>query len=117
MSEYARLQVAIKGEVCICRFVDQRLFGDLSVQAIRELEDLVNQGGHRVLLLNLSSVVHISSEMLAKLIVLSRDLAKKGGKLCLFEVPADLRQLFTVTRLDRVFDIRDTEGDALAGLQ
>ena len=36
-----------------------------------------------------------------------------GGVLRLCELKADIREVFVITRLEKVFDIRKTEADAL----
>jgi anti-sigma B factor antagonist len=69
------------------------------------------------LLLSLCSVDFLSSAALGKLITLDKKTMARGGALKLSNVCPDLSQVFSVTRLDRLFDIEKDEADALASFQ
>ena len=67
---------------------------------------------HR-LLLNFRGVERLSSAMLARLVTLHRRMQSKGEKLKLCGISSHLRLIFATTKLDRLFDILDTESGAV----
>lgn len=114
MADFAHLDVRQHGDVWLAKPLDSQLTGELPVMVGEELLALAAQTDCLKLLVNLSCVTQMSSEMFGKLIMLSRRMGQKKGHLKLCEVAADIRQILIDTRLERVFDIRDTETAALA---
>jgi anti-sigma B factor antagonist len=105
------------GEVTVVRLVDRRLMDEPSVQELaRELFRLVDVEKRGSLLLNFSAVDYLSSGVLGKLITLEKKLRAAGGKLTLTNLRPEIREVFAMTRLDQLFDIRDDEVEALAAL-
>ena len=66
------------------------------------------------LVLNFSSVDFLSSAALGKLITLDKKMKAKSGKLKLCNIRPEIYEVFAITRLNRLFDIKDEEADALA---
>ena len=66
------------------------------------------------LLLNFSTVDFLSSAALGKLITLDKKMKAHGGTLKLSNIRPEIYEVFTITRLNRLFDIKDDEADALA---
>jgi anti-sigma B factor antagonist len=58
------------------------------------------------LTLDLSAVEFLSSMALTRFIRLDRDLRASGGRLSLVNVRPDVFQVFTVSRLDTLLDVR-----------
>jgi anti-sigma B factor antagonist len=101
-------------DVTVVRLMDTRA-------AVIELLDLLDNaiddvaGGR--LVLNLGGIQQVSSATLGKLIKLRGRAEALHGKLKLCGVHPDLRQVFRITGLDRLFDIHDTEDEALASFR
>ena len=116
MAEYRRLYLSEVGDVTIVRFRDQKIIEDINIQELgKELVRLV-EGDHRAkLLLNFSSVDFLSSAALGKLITLEKKVRARGGVLKLTNIRPEIYEVFAITRLNRLFDIKDDEADALAG--
>ena len=53
---------------------------------------------------------------LGELIRLHKRLAESGGELCLADIDPRIYELFSITRLDRLFRIFDREEEAVAAL-
>jgi len=64
-------------------------------------------------LLNFEGVDFLSSAALNKLILMDKKVKQVGGVLRLCNLKAEILEVFTITRLTRVFDIRKSEADAL----
>ncbi len=115
MPGHRRLEVSEVGDVTVVRFVDRRILDEGNIQEIgTELFDLVEAQQREKLLLNFSTVDFLSSAALGKLIVLDKKVKANGGGLKLSNIRPDILEVFMITRLDRVFDIKDDEADALA---
>ena len=63
--------------------------------------------------MNFSAVDFLSSA-LGKLITLDEKMKAHGGTLKLSNIRPEIFEVFTITRLNRLFDIKDDEADALA---
>jgi anti-sigma B factor antagonist len=99
------------GDVVAVRLTDNRV-------AVMELLDLldnaVEEGAVSRLLLDFARIQQVSSAALGKLVKLMSHAQAVRGRLKLCGLHPDLRQVFKITRLDRVFDIYETEAEALA---
>ena len=78
-----------------------------------QLYSLVEDEGHKQLLLNFGNVQYLSSAALGKLINLKKKVNAAKGKLKLCCIHPDLLEVFKITRLDQVFEIYDEEQQAL----
>jgi anti-sigma B factor antagonist len=113
-----RLDVSEVGDVTVVRLRDQRITEDRKIdQWAQELYDLVEGDDRKKLLVSLCSVDFLSSAALGKLITLDKKATARGGVLKLSNICPHLSQLFSVTRLDRLFDIEKDEAHALAAFQ
>lgn len=75
--------------------------------------DAVEQGA-RLVVVDFSTSGYIDSSGLGALVSLSRRLRETGGDLRLVGLNEDLRSLFELTRLDALFPLYASRGDALA---
>jgi anti-sigma B factor antagonist len=108
------LEVEEKNGVWVVRFVYPDLLQDETIDCIREqIRDLIQRGGCRRLVLHFGAVQRVSSHMLGELVVLLKRMLASGGCLVLSNFAPELRDTFTLLRLDRIFTIRDTEEDAV----
>jgi stage II sporulation protein AA (anti-sigma F factor antagonist) len=79
----------------------------------QELNHLVEKKDRRIIVLDLSKVVHLSSHALSILLVLRKKIEDVKGALVLCGVSKDLKKLFKVTSLHKIFTFADTEEDGL----
>ncbi len=115
MAAYRRLDVNEVGDVTVVHFRDQKIIEDLGIQELgQELFQLVELGNCRKIVLNFSAVDFLSSAALGKLITLDKKMKGKAGKLKLCNIRPEIYEVFAITRLNRLFDIKDEEADALA---
>lgn len=115
MAGYRRLEVTEVGDVSVVRFRDQKILDDLNIQELgRELAQLVEVEGRTRVLLNFSAVEFLSSAALGKLITLDKKVKAVNGTLKLCHIQPEIYEVFAITKLNRLFDIRETEADALA---
>jgi anti-sigma B factor antagonist len=115
MAGHRRLVVSDVGDVTVVKFVDRKILDEANIQELgQELFQLVEDDGRKSLLLNFSSVEFLSSAALGKLITLDRKVKAHSGKLKLSNIRPEIYEVFAITKLNKLFDIKDDEADALA---
>jgi len=115
MAGYRRLEVSEVGDVTVVRFRDQKIIEDINIQELgQELFQLVEVENRKKLLLNFSSVDFLSSAALGKLITLDKKVKAAAGVLKFSNIRPEIFEVFAITKLNRLFDIRTDEADALA---
>ena len=86
----------------------------LVIDASGPLYGLVDEGGHRKLLLDFAEVRFLSSAALGVLMTLKRKVDAAGGQLKLCHLAHDLLELFRLTRMQELFAIHGDDREALA---
>ena len=115
MATQRHLHVSEAGDVTVVRFVDRKILDEANIQELgQELFDLVEQEQRSKLLLNFSTVEFLSSAALGKLITLDKKMKAHRGKLRLSNIRPEIYEVFAITQLNKLFDIKDDEADALA---
>ncbi len=117
MTEYRRLSIKEVGEVTVARFRDWRIEDSNITEVEEELFRLVDADGCHKLLLNFATVDFLSSAGLGRLLALDQKAKKNGCVVKLSDIRPEIQQILAITKLDRLFDIKDTEVDALASFQ
>src|SRR5208337_2127833 len=103
--------------VTVVRFTDSCLrdpWGEIR-EVGEELQRLVEEGRNH-LLLNFCDVEFMSSAMLGVLQILRKKLLASNGTLTLTNIRPDIFPLFTIPKLDKLFDIRDEQAGALPSI-
>ncbi len=118
MTARDRIVVAEQGIISIVRFVDKKIVDSANIEQLgEELNSLVLQDKREAILLNFEGVDFLSSAALNKLISLNNKVKSVQGRLKFCNVKADILEVFSITKLDRLFDIRKNESDALAAFR
>ena len=96
--------------VTIATFVNPKIVLD-----VREpLYDLVETKGNRRIVLNFENVRFLSSAPIGVLIYFKKKVEAVGGTVRFCCVDPDILDVFRITSVDQLFDIYDSEADALA---
>ena len=107
--------VVTRGGVAVVSFLDFSVLDRAQIDKIGdELVGLVEDQGRKKILINFESVDYLSSTVLGKLIALHKRVAANKGKLKLCGIKASIREVFEITKLDKVFDIYEDEDAAMA---
>jgi anti-sigma B factor antagonist len=110
------IQVVERDGVTIARVRLEAILNEAQVRAFGQaLLALADVPGRRVIL-NFLGLQHLTSLALGGLIRLHKRLAESGGELCLADIDPRIYELFSITRLDRLFRIFDREEEAVAAL-
>jgi anti-sigma B factor antagonist len=104
------------GDITVLDMAGQMRIGESGVvfcQTIRRLVEV----GRRKILLNLQGITHIDSTGLGELIASYNTLDKKGGRVKLLHLAQRVRELMIITKLVTVFDVYESESEALHSFQ
>jgi anti-anti-sigma factor len=92
--------------------------GKITIGAAEEaLRDAVQQAlnnGSQKVLLNLQGVTTIDSSGVGELVSAYTSATNRGAKIKLTNLPAKINDILTITQLITVFDVYDTEDEAVA---
>jgi anti-sigma B factor antagonist len=75
----------------------------------------VDDLGKKKLLLNFANVEYLSSAALGKLMTLNKKVKAAGGELRLANIKPEIKEVFSITKLDKMLKIFNSEQDALDG--
>ena len=90
--------------------------GETNRKLHETLRELVAAGKNRIIL-NLKKVRSIDSSGLGEIVAGYSTLKSNGGSLVLVNMPSRVTDLMTITKLYTVFDVFESESEALAALQ
>jgi anti-sigma B factor antagonist len=115
MASHRRIDVSKIGDVTVVKFLDKKILDEASIQELgMELFGLVEQDNRRSILLNFSNVEFLSSAALGKLITLDRKVKAAKGRLKLSNIRPEIFEVFQITKLNKVFDIRGDDAEAIS---
>ena len=110
-----RLDVTKTGDVSVVKFRDRKILDEAAIQELgSELFALVEVDNRRTILLDFEGVEFLSSAALGKLITFDRKVKTSKGRLKMCGIAPGILEVFQVTKLNKVFDIRPDAGEALA---
>src|SRR5205085_12550323 len=100
------------GDVTILDLEGRITIGDGNVSLRNAIRRLIQEGKKRILL-NLAGVSYIDSSGIGELVSSYTAIGKDGGQLKLLNLTQKLQDLLTITKLLTVFDVYESEADAL----
>ena len=101
-----------RDDVLVVAFTRQRILADAVIAQIgRELLELADEADSK-LLLNFQGVTFMSSAMIDKLVLLSKKCAASKIVVKMCAIAPNIREVFEITRLNKMFSIYDSENDA-----
>jgi anti-sigma B factor antagonist len=103
--------------VTVAKFIDKKILDEGNIQIIgNQLFGMVDTDGRKKIVLDFANVEYLSSAALGKLITMDKKVKAAKGKLRLCHIRPDIYEVFAITRLNKLFDIRDTQEQALDGI-
>lgn|GEM_PF-174851 len=118
--DYRRIQIhQLTGGVVCTTFTDRKILDMANItEAGADLFVLAHQPGTTpLLILDFQSVEFLSSAFLNKLIILDKMIKAREGRLKLCGLKPEIQEVFVITRLNQLYDIRDSVDDALWAIQ
>ena len=103
--------------VPIVTFNESKIIDEAEIQEFgQELYDLVEREGRKKVILNFGNVEFLSSAALGKLIGFDKRVKQHGAELILSNIRPEIYEVFAITKLTKLFIIKDDEADALAAI-
>jgi anti-sigma B factor antagonist len=109
------IQSSVEGTTTVIR-VSGPLTANVGERGLREAIRQAVDGGSRVVVVNLAGAAAIDSSGVSDLASGHMVMSRSGGVLKLCCLSKKLKDVFVITRLDTVFEVFDTEADAIASL-
>ena len=106
-----QIRIEDKGDTKICLAE-----GDIDINTspqVKKAFDKIIQSKSPKVVINLQKVGYIDSSGLATLVEILKNFKSFGGRLKLCNLSNKVKSLFEITKLEKLFDIRDTEEEAL----
>ena len=114
MSSPSKLRIRSVEEVTAVRFQNASILDTQLIHDIAdELDRLIEVENKKKLLLDFTEVKFFSSSALGILVTLSKKMAEIEGELVICALAAELRKVFKITNLDKLFKFADDEDQAL----
>lgn len=115
MAEPSMLTISEQGGVTIVGFKESGILDAVTIQRIgRELYEIVEKQGRRQVVLDFANVRFLSSQALGVLLTFRRKADAMQAKVALAGLRPELRRVFNVTNLDKLFTFHDDTAAALA---
>ncbi len=108
-----KLNLEEVGDVTVATFTDKKMMDEHNIQI--KLFALVDERDHRKILLDFSNVEYLSSVVLVELVTLDKKARSAGGQVRFCHVRAEIRDIFAITRLDKLFQFFENRQSALDG--
>lgn len=106
----------LAGDVTILDLEGRLTLGESSESFRQSIKRLV-ESGQKFILINLEGVTRVDSGGLGSLIARLTTIQKEGGQLKLVQLNEAMQNLMLMTKLVTVFEVYDSEEDALASFK
>jgi len=114
----ALLKVRVEDGIAVARFTTSGLReAHIAEQLYQELDELLQQHGLKKVVLNMGDLKFMSSSVIGTLMKFKAAAEAAGGRVIACCIPPDIFKVFQIMRLDRLWDIRRSEGEALRAMK
>ena len=101
-----RIEVEYGLDVTFVTFTEEKIIEKEQIRELREaLEAVIEKNENKKLILNFANVKFMTSAVLGLLVRVHKKVVELGGKLQLSNLNSNLRRVFEITQLTKVFDI------------
>jgi anti-anti-sigma factor len=105
-----------RGDVTVLDLKGKITIGSGDVALRNAVQEVMNGGAMKVLI-NMHDVSTIDSSGIGELVSAYTTATNRGAKLRLFNLPAKVTDILTITQLITVFDVYDNEDEAIRSFQ
>ena len=118
MNAQPHLAVANNHGVTSLRFLDRQLVDGINLDALwQEVFQLIESRHRKHFVLDFSLVDFLACTALGKLIAVHKKVGGLNGMLKLCCISPEVLEVFSITKLDGLFRIEDTEASAIAAFE
>ncbi len=116
--EPALLKVTRQGDTVQVEFLTRKILDEANIADIgEELSQIVEKEDRPRLIISFAAVDHLSSAALGTLIIINNKVKQKNGQLRLSNINPQIYEVFSITRLNKLFRIYPTLREAQESLQ
>lgn len=108
MDSFDCIEVAKGESSAVIRFKDRRVMDPARIEKLGKELSVIASGDDQEMLIDFDNVNFISSAAISKLIVLEKKLRSNGKKLRLNNMQPTVRDLFSLAKLDTIFEIEES---------
>jgi len=102
----SRIKVEYGIDVTIVTFNDERIVDEEQIRELQEsFKAVIEKNDGKKLILNFANVRFMTSAFLGLLVRVHKKLCEQGGRLRLSNLDSNLRKVFEITQLTKVFEI------------
>ncbi|MFK7768838.1 MAG: STAS domain-containing protein [Mariniblastus sp.] len=118
MEDYKCIELDNVEDVSVVKFKDPKVMDPARIETMgQELLSLVKGEESENVLINFENVSFFSSAAINKLIVLEKRIRAQGGQIRLSNLRPEVRDLFSYTNLDSMFQIKDEQSEAIESFE
>jgi len=112
------LVVTRQGDIGVVSFTTSRILDQSNVQQLgEEFDELVEKSKFNKFILNFETINYMSSTVMGKLVGLLKKVKAAHGSLALCNIGDSIYEIFKIMRFDELFDIYDSEEQAVVAMQ
>jgi anti-sigma B factor antagonist len=113
-----KISIEYKGKVTIAILTEEKILQEVDIQGLENsIMALIEQVSGINLIINFCNVKFLTSSALGLLIRVLRKMHGTGGKLKLCSIDPRIFEVFMITRLDEVFEIYDSQEEAVESFE
>jgi len=113
-----KISIEYKGKVTIAILTEEKILQEVDIQGLENsIMALIEQVSGINLIINFCNIKFLTSSALGLLIRVIKKIHETGGKLKLCSIDPKIFEVFTITRLDKVFDIYDSQAEAVESFE
>lgn len=113
-----KISVEYEDDVTIAILTESKILQEVDIQGLENsIMALIDQIDEIKLIINFCDVKFLTSSALGLLIRVLKKMHDTGGKLKLCSIDPKIFGIFTITRLDEVFDIYDSQAQAVESFE
>ncbi|MFO0832980.1 MAG: STAS domain-containing protein [Phycisphaerales bacterium] len=110
----SRIRVKRVENVTQVEFLDRNILDEANIQTIgQEIATIVEKEPNPRVLISFTGVEHLSSAALGTLIQVNNQVRNRSGQLRLANIDPQIYEVFTITRLNKLFSIHTTTDEAM----
>ena len=104
--EQSKITVEYGTDVTIVTFTEERIVDEEQIRELQEsFEPIIEKNQDKELILNFVNVRFMTSALLGLLVRIHKNACELGGHLRLSNLDSNLRKVFEITQLTKVFEI------------
>ena len=113
-----KIIIEYEGKVTIAILTEEKILQEVDIRGLKNsILSLIDQVSGINLIINFCNVKFLTSSALGLLIRVLKKMRETGGKLKLCSIDPKIYEVFTITRLDKVFDIYDSQAEAVESFE